>query len=844
MLRSSPLTPPVVSGFSFRRRWFWPVLVALVATVPVAGVFTRSRIFYVRDLTLAFRSQYLWLRHTVLAGQWPWWDPYPANGQSAAANALYQLFHPITLAIRLLLPPLIGFNVWVALPIPIAGLGAFAYLAAYVSPPAAALGALAYALSGPVASSPNFPNLSWSIATIPYVFWAIDRVARRRTAASTTVLAGIVGLQALAGEPVTLGATLAIAAVYALVARGAERGARGPDDGGARDAGREGPGGGRVRTIALAWAGLGFGVLLASIQFLPLLQASRASIRSAMPTGDSFWSFHPLAMLELVMPHCFGDYFASFLRELPWMMALNSGREPFYYTMYAGVPVLMLAGLVAFRRRGQTVFWTVTALATLVSALGTHTPLYPALQWLVPPLRAFRFPVKYLALTSFAVAVLAAYGWQALADRAVSRRALRRMLIPAAVLGCAAYALVAWMLIAPALPAYGFFRLARAVHVLFPIQGAQYLILRARPLLTVLFLKLLCAGFLILIAASARRERRVAQMAIAVLLVADLLVANGTTNPTIAEHFVHEPTWVQRIQAHPESRTYVGGRIDGGLDVLDIDAPKWASLDTAATALEQRYIAANQLVYSPSGWRMREAVSYDLPLLWPKEFAMMVERFRHATRPERMHYLAIAGVRYCVLPNPPFPGAVPLAGMISLEQMHLYDCNPSAHRASVVPDALIGPDVRWQIEGLFQQRYDPAAGVLVSQPPPPAAGTRGPAAPAAAAIVVDEPTRVVVRASLPADGYLSLADSYDPDWHVDVDGQPAPLMRANAIFRAVHLTRGRHLVTFSYHPRALYAGAASTATTILALAAWCVVERRRRASVSAIADAPIAERLA
>src|SRR5450759_2570610 len=120
------------------RGWIWPLIVLITATIPVAGVFTLSRIFYVRDLTLAFRSRFLFLRHNVLSGTWPLWDPYVSNGQSAAGDALYQLFHVPSLPIRLLLPAVPAYNVWIALPVPLAALGAFLYLSRQVTRTAAA----------------------------------------------------------------------------------------------------------------------------------------------------------------------------------------------------------------------------------------------------------------------------------------------------------------------------------------------------------------------------------------------------------------------------------------------------------------------------------------------------------------------------------------------------------------------------------------------------------------------------------------------------------------------------------------------------------------------------------
>src|SRR5262249_6397783 len=154
------------------------------------------------------------------------------------------------------------------------------------------------------------------------------------------------------------------------------------------------------------------------------------------------------------------------------------------------------------------------------------------------------------------------------------------------------------------------------------------------------------------------------------------------------------------------------------------------------------------------------------------------------------------GVRFAMLPQPPYPGATPLAAMTATTQMHLYELDPTVRRVHIVPDALRGPDVAWQIQGMFLERFDPSTGVLVSERPPPAAGLRGLPVQPYANFLEDGLNRVVVSAGLPYDGYLALFDSYDPDWHVDVDGTAAPLMRANGIFRAVHLTTGSHVVTF------------------------------------------------
>jgi Bacterial membrane protein YfhO len=781
------------------RRGVWPLLVVLVATIPVAGLFTFSNIFFVRDLAIAFRSRFLFLRHSVLSGSVPLWDPYPANGQPAVNDPLYQLFHLPSLAIRLLLPEIVAYNLWVALPIPLCALGMYLFLRRHVSPPASAFGAIAFAVSGPIVSTTNFPNLSWSVAAVPYVFWALERVFERRSARATALLAVIVSCQALAGEPVTLAATLAIAAAYAVTV-----------DGRWRD----------IRGVSLVALGSGAGLLLSAIQYVPMVAAGRASLRSTMAPSD-FWAFHPLALFELLVPHFFGDYFHSNLREVAWMVALNSDRDPFYYTMYVGVPVLLLAAVAMLSGRPRTRFWTVVIVACALAALGPHTPLYPALQALVPPLRTFRFPVKYLSLASLGLATLASLALQSLLDGDVPRRAVRVVLIGAGAGALVTYLAIAWVLLAPQLPIRAFFHLAVWAKVPSPIQGAEFLLFRARPLLTSLLLKLLAATFLLGVAASARRERQLALAVLCAFAVVDLLASNGSVNPTLDASMLADPEWLQHVPRDMHERVYIGGRLEGYVNVFDVDAPKYATYpDDRYTQMEQRHMLVAQLLFNPSGARVRESLSYDLPLLWPLDFARAVGRFKYAPREDRLRYLARVGTRFAILPTPPFPGATPLARLAGTEQLQLYDINPQARRLYIVGDALMGPDVTWQIEGLFQPRFDPSKGVLVSEPPPPAAGRPGPSVAPSATFVEDGLNRVVIRAGLAADGYLALLDTYNPDWKVDVDGAPAPLMRANGLFRAVHLTPGEHVVTFTYRPRKFYLGAAITALTALGLTLW------------------------
>jgi len=70
----------------------------------------------------------------------------------------------------------------------------------------------------------------------------------------------------------------------------------------------------------------------------------------------------------------------------------------------------------------------------------------------------------------------------------------------------------------------------------------------------------------------------------------------------------------------------------------------------------------------------------------------------------------------------------------------------------------------------------------------------------------DEATRVRLAVDAPSPAVLTLADELFPGWAATVDGAPAPIDRANRIFRRVSVPAGRHTVSFSYVPSAFRTG--------------------------------------
>jgi hypothetical protein len=722
------------------------LLLVAVSLVPVLGVFTTTRIFYVRDLSFFFWSRHLWLRHTIFAWQAPWWDPYVAGGQSAISDALNQLMMPVTLAVRLLPSDVVSFNLWVALPLPVAALGTYVFLRrrlAREADAAAAFGALLFTLSGPIVSMASMPNLAWSVALLPWVL----------AGESVPWIAIAFGLQALCGEPLTWAATGAIAALVIVLER------RRP------------------------WllAALPLGALLASAQLVPTMMAGVRAHRSALATPD-FWSLHPLALWETLAPHLFGNYYDAFLGDLPWMGALNFGRDPFFYSYYVGPLVLVLAAGGAMRLR-RNALWIAVLVAFTIAALGGYTPLYPLLRRMIPALMYFRFPVKYLVFAMFAAAVLAADGWAA-------RRA---PLWLAAAAGTIILVTTLAMLAVPGWLAAAASRLAIDTHLKEPALGAAFLARSAPPL--ALRDGGLFVAAAVLIWLSGRRPY--AWWLLAAVTCVDLAVTNGGLNPTLEVARLSPPAWF--TAASGPSRVYIGGRVRGYMNTDDPDgAPTW-QIPAEATAVAGRMELNADLPMAPSGWRVRESLSYDLPYLWPNEYEQTVRRFERAPAEERDAFLRRTGVALCVLPveRRDYPGQPSWRVVADVPDwnMRVLACHPDATRLSFASDAR-------DIEALFDTHASDSE----------AAGE--------ARLVEDLPSRVVVEATATRSALLVLRDSYAPDWRAEVDGVPAPIVRANGIQRGVFLTAGRHTVGFAYRPRDLFSGLTLSGAALVIIGVW------------------------
>ena len=83
-------------------------------------------------------------------------------------------------------------------------------------------------------------------------------------------------------------------------------------------------------------------------------------------------------------------------------------------------------------------------------------------------------------------------------------------------------------------------------------------------------------------------------------------------------------------------------------------------------------------------------------------------------------------------------------------------------------------------------------------------------------IISERPNSLLLKVNSPLDGWVILSDVWYPGWIANVDNMRVDIFRANYLFRAVHITKGNHVIQFTYAPISFYCGAVISFITIMA----------------------------
>jgi hypothetical protein len=765
------------------RAFLWVAVVLGVVYLPIFF----GRIVFFRDIAHWIFPARVFVRDSLLRGELPAWNPLQALGFAALADPLYGVFYPPNWLFLLVGPDWIAslltwqdfaHLVW-------GGAGVFWLARRFGGTPlSAGVAALAWTLSGYMTSQWTAGLRLHAAAWVPWAavghlaLLGALRTGRRWKqgvvkAALPTAFALLMGelFLAMMGLGFALGLMVATQVLERRAAPALPRFSRR-----------------WVGALALAWLlALGVGAVAVS----PAI-ALRSGSHRAVPLSRAeaeVHSLHPLRLMEFAAPGCMGDAYGEYPGG-PIVGEAKADGLPLSYSVYMGASVLALA-LAAFRR-GRSLVLVLALLSgfALLIAFGRHLPVHALVRRLIWPLSFMRSPEKYTVLTVLGLGLMASEGCRRiLSDRTQPWR--RNAILLGFMVGLG--------ILAP-------------FTFSFPWSGYMVHGLRngAVAVLAVLGVQILAA-----------RGSRLAPGLLVAIVALDLAAAcwplQGFVPRTLA---TEQPRAVRVVRAdhagHPE--------------------PPRLYRSEAVTATVMRWTQASN--HTEGEGRLLQTMVTSTANVWgiamvPGYDAAVPARFIDAWatgQVDRLAALRLAGVDYAVLsvrdPTESVDHRTGLQPLFDpLPGARLYRVSDSLPRVFLASHAEIQPDPVAQARLL-----EPAvvAGHTVWLAPD--ANVRALSAPPGRAGICHLESfanrRLEARCQAEQPGLAVFNEQFDPGWTALVDGQPAPILRANLNMRALSLTPGGHHIIMEYRSPGLAVGAILSGLSVLSLLGLACWRRR------------------
>jgi hypothetical protein len=128
----------------------------------------------------------------------------------------------------------------------------------------------------------------------------------------------------------------------------------------------------------------------------------------------------------------------------------------------------------------------------------------------------------------------------------------------------------------------------------------------------------------------------------------------------------------------------------------------------------------------------------------------------------------------------------------------LFEFMDALPRATLFSNWQVSTNDHATLEQLAAPTFDPAKTVMLSEPLPVAAKPSATNEVSSVKFVSYDPANIKLEATPTNPSVLMLADRYDPDWSVWVDGKRAEVLKCNYLMRGVYLEPGHHEVEFKF----------------------------------------------
>lgn len=554
------------------------------------------------------------------------------------------------------------------------------------------------------------------------------------------------------------------------------------------------------------------GVSLTAIQLLPAFEMIKHSARQTISyewVGQ--FSFAPENFLTLFIPEFFGDSLKTpyWGRYYLWEMSL-----------YVGILPLLLCALASFYDRNKfTKTFLVMALTTTILALGKFTPLFKILYALVPGFNMFRGNSKFVFIVAFSLSVLSGIGAEYLQKGVFTKKRISSFFsITIGIIVMLSLFLTIFFLLKAG---YGAWH--GIIHKIYS-WGDRYTTL---PSLN--DARFLHATFTVATKGTVK---------FIILTILSLLVIGLWTNGRLRSQILI-----------PITMAVIFGDLwcFGNQYMVTFDARQcfWNKEILKVLKNDPEPFRITTVGHFELNQGMAHDIShiggYDANVI--KEYSEFinlsdgkpVEEPRIVMEVAQISRLTnLLNLKYILLPANVRIEHPTIKPVFYDSKYALFYNTQALPRAFIVHKAktLRGRDIIFK--ELSSSEFDPKEYVILEEPSRLTMNTATGNLPQEPipSILEYTPNSVTIKASLFADGYLVLGDTFYPGWSAFVDGKKSRVLKANYILRSVFLEKGEHVVKFVYEPRSFTVGMIISLVSIgvlILVSVFCnsSVDRRR-----------------
>lgn len=535
----------------------------------------------------------------------------------------------------------------------------------------------------------------------------------------------------------------------------------------------------RERAPVFAVMALG-GVALIAVPMLLTIQFAALSNRPDVVLDTALQgSLHPANLATLFSANVFGSHEVNYWGPGWRMPEIQFTDQSFNYLFVGAVPVMILlwfgiAGGGLFRR--GRLLMTGVLIAALLYMLGRYTPVYALIYEWVPGVDLFRRPVDASFVFVTALALLCGHLLSDFIREGMPRIALWRAL---PVIG-GVTAVCVWA-----------FLVSRDME-----QGRDAIAAMLEESYVLILVTI------VLVLAGSARLRPAAAMVLSAIAVGELLRWN------VASHLNAESASIYAVLDQPAAQDAKA------LDLLDREIRErqrngeYPRVEIMGVGGPWQNLAMVRGWESTNGYNPLRIGYYDR-LVAPGEatFAPALRRFPASFETYDCALARALGLEYVVFDRPieqvPRLSKIPVAEvLLAGPNLWIYRLKDSMPRVTFTSRIMVADADALSLTG--QLLFNPSLErVLIDDDTPPAPGYDVAVISAAkgrATIVSLQPGRIEIDSQSETSGVLALHAIYYPGWVAEIDGKPAPVLRADVLFRGVEVPPGHHRIVFRYAP--------------------------------------------